>query len=217
MDRTGMKYQAKQQLSQNWRDAIIFSLIIFIIYTVIGLVGQVPVIGWIISMAAGAPLYVGIKKAYLKYVQQNEVLDARVALEPFQDFKRNFMVVFMVYIYTILWSLLFVIPGIIKGISYYLAPYLAAEYQHLDYKESIRLSMRITQGRKMEIFIMFLSFIGWAIVAALTFGLGYLVLWPYMETTFTHMYLRLKEDALRDGIISQSELEWHQPPASPIL
>lgn len=217
MDRAGMKYQARQQLSQNWRDAIIFSLLIFLMYTAVAVVGSVPVIGQIIAMVASAPLYIGIKKAYLNYVKENEILDARVALEPYQDFKRNFMVMLMMYVYTILWGLLFIIPGIIKGIAYYLAPYLAAEYKHLDHNEAIRLSMRITQGHKMEMFVMFLSFFGWAILAAFTLGLGYLVLWPYMETTFTHMYLNLKDEAIRNGVISQSELEYHQPPVTPVL
>ena len=56
-------------------------------------------------------------------------------------------------------------------------------------------SKRITNGYKMDLFVLQLSFIGWGLLAPFTFGLLALWLAPYMEMTEKMYYLELsKED-----------------------
>ena len=74
-------------------------------------------------------------------------------------------------LFIFLWSLLFIIPGIIKAYSYTMTPYILAKYPEIPAKEALKLSMKIMNGRKMEFFILQLSFVGWAILSGLTFGL----------------------------------------------
>ncbi|KUH45897.1 hypothetical protein M2E15_3170 [Bacillus mycoides] len=42
------------------------------------------------------------------------------------------------------------------------------------------------KGHKLDLFLLWLSFIGWAILAILTLGIGFLWLSPYVGTTTAH-------------------------------
>lgn len=79
-----------------------------------------------------------------------------------------------------LWTLLLVIPGIIAAYRYRFAYYNILTDDSLSAGEAIRLSCRQTTGIKGELFMLDLSFIGWSIVASLTFGLLNIWLTPYM-------------------------------------
>ena len=56
--------------------------------------------------------------------------------------------------------------------------------------EAIRLSCRQTSGIKGELFILDLSFIGWEIVASLTFGLLNIWLIPYYHTACSGLHVK---------------------------
>ena len=82
----------------------------------------------------------------------------------FDDFWSAFKVTFLVGLYTFLWSLLFFIPGIVKAYSYSMALYVLAENPGKSARECIKESMEMTNGHKMELFVLDLSFIGWIIL-----------------------------------------------------
>lgn len=96
-------------------------------------------------------------------------------------------------IYIILWSLLLLIPGIIKSYEYFYVDYILAENPEMSLNDAIALSREMTNGEKFDIFILNLSFIGWKIVSNLLFGLGYILLIPYIQATFARLYLVKKE------------------------
>jgi uncharacterized membrane protein len=111
------------------------------------------------------------------------------------------------YLFTWLWSLLFIIPGIVKAMAYFMTPYILVDCPNVTATDALKLSMRMTYGYKGEIFVMFLSFIGWAILTGLTFGiLGILYTGPYMGTSFAGLYDELKRNALDRGVVRPEEL-----------
>ena len=59
----------------------------------------------------------------------------------------------------------------------------------------------------MDIFVMYLSFIGWEILAALTFQIGQLWLRPYMNMTFINAYHAMLKNALDNNIIKAEDLQ----------
>lgn len=81
---------------------------------------------------------------------------------------------------TFLWSMLFVIPGIVATYRYRFAYYNILTDASLSAGDAIRLSCQQTQGMKGELFILDLSFIGWSLLASLTFGLLNIWLTPYV-------------------------------------
>ena len=99
---------------------------------------------------------------------------------------------FLRTLYLFLWSLLFVIPGIVMGYAYQMVPYILAENPGMESKEALARSRAMTEGHKWNMFVLDLSFLGWAFLGLLTFGIGILFLMPYVLSTRAELYLRLK-------------------------
>ena len=97
-------------------------------------------------------------------------------------------------ILTFLWTLLFIIPGIIKAFSYAMTPFILDEYPELSPVEAIHRSRMMMKGHKFDLFWLYLSFIGWAILCLFTAGIGYLWLAPYMQTAEAAFYEEVKAD-----------------------
>ena len=102
-------------------------------------------------------------------------------------------------LWTSLWSLLFIIPGIVKAVSYSQMFFVLAEYPHVGVCRAMHISKVLTQGHKTDLFMQFASFAGWMVLCALTCGLGWLLLAPYMQQTFANSYGALKNEAIAGG------------------
>lgn len=65
---------------------------------------------------------------------------------------------------------------------------------------------RMMAGNKTDLFVLYLSFLGWALLGALTFGiLDVVYVIPYMNTSVAGFYDEVKKDAIAKGIISPIE------------
>lgn len=105
----------------------------------------------------------------------------------------NVLTMFLRDLFTALWSLLFVIPGIIKAYEYCMIPYILADNPGISRKEAFKLSKEMMAGNKWRTFILDLSFIGWAFLNAITFGIvGVFWLSPYRCQTKANLYLALR-------------------------
>jgi uncharacterized membrane protein len=125
----------------------------------------------------------------------------------FKDYARNLGGMLWMFLFTILWTLLFIIPGIVKSLAYFMTPYILAECPNVKMEDALKLSMCMTKGHKGRIFVMCLSFIGWALLSAITFGIIYIVYaGPYMNTSVAGLYEELKKNALETGVVSAEEL-----------
>ncbi len=58
--------------------------------------------------------------------------------------------------------------------------------------EAITRSKRMMKGNKWKLFCLSLRFIGWAILALMTFGIGFLWLVPYIQTSLAKFYEDVK-------------------------
>lgn len=105
-----------------------------------------------------------------------------------------------------LWSLLFIIPGIIASYKYFLVPYIVADNPDIDTNRALELSREMTNGHKFDIFVMELSFLGWAILSGCC-TCGILGFWlnPYMESSYAVMYTEMKNHAINNGIATADE------------
>ena len=73
----------------------------------------------------------------------------------------------VITLYVFLWSMLFVFPGIIAYYRYSFALYNLYEDPEMDIMEALNLSKRQTQGYKMELFKLDLSYMGWILLSIL--------------------------------------------------
>lgn len=77
------------------------------------------------------------------------------------------------FIFIYLWCLLFIFPGIVAVYRYRLAEYALLDDPEISPLEAIRRSKRLMMGRKMQLFVTDLSFLGWLILAGLIVSLVY--------------------------------------------
>ena len=79
-------------------------------------------------------------------------------------------------------------PGIIKYYEYSMSYYILLENPQMRHQEARRASIKLMDGNKARLFCLHLSFIGWVILSAFTFGI--LLLWvvPYIETAQAAFY-----------------------------
>lgn len=153
------------------------------------------------------PLWVGYSSFSLRIYRGQTGDIGEMFREGFSNYWRKVGGILWMELFVFLWSLLLVIPGIVKAISYFMTPYILAESKNVTATDALKLSMRMTEGYKGEIFVMGLSFIGWAILTGLTGGiLGIFYTGPYMYTSFAGMYEELKQNALARGIVTPEEL-----------
>ena len=106
----------------------------------------------------------------------------------FYNWKTTAATRFLKTLYCLLWSLLFIIPGIIASYSYAMTGYILAEHPELTASEAIARSKEMMSGNRFRLFCLHLSFIGWAILYAFTFGIGNLWLTPYRQAAASAFY-----------------------------
>ncbi len=193
MNRIELKSQAKQQIKGEIGILFVISLIIAVISGIASLVlSLIPFVGGLANAIIVTPAFaLSLVRVYLN-ITSNVKPSAGDAFSGFDDFWSAFKVNFLVGIFTFLWSLLFVIPGIIKSFSYSMSMYVLAENKGKAAHECINESKLMTNGHKMELFVLGLSFIGWALLGAITFGIAFIWVIPYMNATYANAYNSLK-------------------------
>lgn len=196
----GYKNRALKNLEGNWADAAILTLVYMVIaggpnffVNPYSTTGSVVSLLWLILCI---PLMWGFVTSFLSFIRGEEKLTVANLIEPYKgsDLRRIVTTYLLVFVYTFLWSLLLIVPGIIKGLSYSLTPFVLKDNPELSDNAAIEKSMRLMDGHKMDLFLLILSFIGWAILSLFTLGLGFILLIPYMVTSITHFYEDLKKE-----------------------
>jgi uncharacterized membrane protein len=113
-------------------------------------------------------------------------------------FQRNYgnvvVTQFMRSLKTFLWFFVLIIPGFVKSYEYMMIPYLLADNPDMSREEAFLYSRKMMDGNKWNAFVLDLSYILWALLGAITFGLVN-ILWtyPYRYCTRAELYLTLRE------------------------
>jgi uncharacterized membrane protein len=106
---------------------------------------------------------------------------------------RAFLAFWLQAIYTFLWTLLLIIPGIIKGYAYSMTYFILIDHPELTVNQAITKSRQMMAGHKWQLFVLNLTFIGWALLCILTLGIGFLWLPSYIQTSISQFYLKIRE------------------------
>jgi hypothetical protein len=120
------------------------------------------------------PLAVGQQRYFLEH--RSRKVSPALLFRPFQrGYKNAVVTTFMTNLIVLLWTLLLIVPGVIKKYQYYFVPSILAENPDIPWRRAMRISRDMTQGDKMNIWVMELSFLGWSLLG-LGVGLGCLFL-----------------------------------------
>lgn len=195
-----LRAQALASLKGNWGPAVLLTLIFLAIS---GVSSFVPGLSLIVSFLVGLPLTVGIYEAFRRLVLGEKVQLIEYSFNlSFNNWKHNVLVMLLMTIYTMLWSLLLIVPGIIKSLSYALTPYIVAEQPELSANESIELSMKMMDGHKMDLFLIWLGFLGLVVLSIFTFCIGYLWLVPYFYAKLAAFYEDVKAEYESKNVVA---------------
>ena len=180
---------ARQSLRGNWLPAIGITLLMIVI---MGILSYIPFIGGICALLLAGPLTIGLYAFFLNLVRA-EKAEVGMLFGEFQNYGEKLLLTILIAVFTFLWTLLLIIPGIIAAYRYSQAYFIMKDNPGISAMDAIRLSKEMMAGHKFRLFVLNLSFIGWAILAAIPFGLGFIWLYPYMLASLTVFYQDLKD------------------------
>ena len=232
--RTELKDRAKNVLKGNYWQAFLVSLVILITggshnrgeigssaggsggaeaggsaifdFEIAFIVGTVILLIIILRIFIGYVLEVGGRKYFIKLTEGKSEISYLGYGFKNNNYFNIFWTMLLRSIYIILWTLLLIIPGIIKFYAYRMVPYILADNPEIGHRRAIKLSNKMTQGEKWDIFILDLSFLGWFILGSLFLGIGILFVQPYYDATNAELYLELRKEAIAVNLASENEL-----------
>ena len=208
MDRVELKTRAKELIKGNkwfiWKPVIFYSLAIFLATFIImlpfGLAFDAKSTAYVIILSI-VSFISGLLETIFMFGYAKYCLDfVRGQKDDWKDTLKFGMKYFVpILLIDLLFALniifgyiLLIIPGIIATIGLVFVQEVFADNQELGVIETLRKAWNVTNGHKVDLFVLGLSFIGWSILACLTLGILYIWLVPYMIVTFILAYEKLK-------------------------
>lgn len=180
--------QARQSLKGRWGLAVGGNVIYLILSMMIG---AIPKVGWIGNLIIGGPLFVGWAAFFLSLSRKEEARLSQL-FDGFNQFVNSLIAYLLVTLFIFLWTLLLIVPGIVAALSYSQTFFLLVENPTMEGLEALRQSKALMKGNRLKLFYLFCRFLGWCLLGLLTFGIGFLWIMPYMQTSLAGFYDDLK-------------------------
>lgn len=149
--------------------------------------------GFLLTILA-IPLQVGYSIAHLNFSRQDLPADIGDLFSGYRNFGHVLGVMLLGTLVVIAGCCLLLIPGIILAFAYAMVPFILYDHPELTVTETLQMSREMMKGHKMELFLLYLSFIGWLFLCFLTFFVGYLWLAPYVQMTEVKFYEQLRAE-----------------------
>lgn len=191
-NREHLKLEAKSKIKGN-----VFTVLLGLIITAIllGPINAVPGFGQLVMIALMV-VEIGAAKFMLTFIDigktNYEDIFFSFTRKDINIYFKHLGMVLIRLLLIILWSLLLIVPGIIKALAYSQATYIMAENPDKEMMDCLKESEKLMNGRKMDLFVLSLSFLGWFILSGLTFGILLIYVMPYYATSQALFYRFLR-------------------------
>ena len=182
--------QARESLKGKWGTVVGATLIYILFFTFIQMI---PGVGQLIWLGISGAISLGLAFLFLNICRNKEAGVSQL-FSGFNNFLNALIANLLMSIFIFLWALLLIIPGIIAAYSYMLTFYILSDDPSLTPSQAIKKSKDMMKGYKLKAFFLSCRFIGWAFLALLTGGLGYLFLIPYAGVSFATFYEDIKKN-----------------------
>lgn len=149
-----------------------------------------------VQFVVGGPVMLGYTRFKLHRMDGEEAKFSDL-FSAFDQFIEGLWMRVRTFLQVFAWTLLFIIPGIVAAYRYAMVPYLMAEYPDMSVSEAFQRSKTLMKGRKGDLFLLHLSFIGWWIIVGLTLGVASLWVSPYQQMAETAFYRNLSGEVVR--------------------
>jgi len=137
----------------------------------------------ILSILVGAGFAFGLAKMFMGLAHDVIPDYEDILLVGFKtNYVRNLLAYFLQSLFILLWSLLLIIPGIIKMFAYSMTFYILNKEESISGQDAITKSKELMEGHKSELFMLFVSYLGWYILGLFTFGILWLWVYPKHQT-----------------------------------
>ena len=183
-----IRQEALSLMKGNWGTAVCITIIASVISYACSAIYYIP------AIFVSYPLSVGIMMAYLHHVRGTQKLSIEAMFSTFnaQYYWKSVGLMLLTNIYIFLWLLLFIVPGIIKGVAYTFAPYILADNPELTADEAIEQSMKMTDGHKMNLFLIGLGMFGLFLLSGILLFIPALWITPYYQAVIAKYYEEVK-------------------------
>ncbi len=216
------KRKAKERLRGNWGQAIVVGLIFSIANGITSyqnnysdLNNRHSSLGFtsmVLSLLV-APIMYGVIKYFMGFVREESVTIGDI-FNSYKDFSKIVVATLLRNLFTFLWALLLIIPGIMKAYSYSMVYNVMNDNSELSGSDALKLSEKMMYGHRMELFILYMSIMGWAIVPMLILvGMFMLMLVGLIlsSTTLLASLLVVAPVAIIAIIVLSVAILWLQP------
>ena len=134
------------------------------------------------SLVIEAAFTLGLAMFVLNFIRAGKV-SLELLFSGFEKFIKAFLINLIMSIITFIGLVLFIVPGIIFGLMYSQAYYILADNPELGAIECLRRSRIMMIENKGYLFGLRLSFIGWALLAAISIVVGEYILQDMIITS----------------------------------
>ncbi len=184
MNNQELMRQAKAQISGNWLNAAIGTLV----YTVILGAASFTYVGELILFG---PLMFGFV-LFVMNIVDNRRNDLNLLFSGFNRFAETLVAGLLYSLAVSVGTALLIVPGIIIACGFSMTFFLMADDRSLSGVDALQKSWNMMRGHKWDFFCLQFRFIGWLILCALTFGILTFWVTPYMTAASLGFYRQLR-------------------------
>lgn len=180
---TTIRQEARDQLSGEWTQPVIATLLFFVVSAVAGIM---PLISLVISGALG----IGYCTYYLRFIR-GEYPDVSEIFSGFSQFLQSLIAFLLILIIVGIGFLFLIVPGVIAALGLGMTYFIMADNPGMNATDAMQESWDMMKGHKTQLFLLHLSFLPWAILCIFTLFIGILWLYPYMYTSLANFYMEV--------------------------
>jgi len=193
MDRLYLMREARSILQPYW----LISVGVCLVYAIVlGVPPELNTYGEWLSLLLAGPLNLGLCMYFLK-ISNSESPGIENIINGFQPLLQVLLLYFVSSLLIVLGLLLFILPGIVLSMGFSMSYYIMAEQQDVTFVEALQKSWDLTQGHKMDLFLLNIRFIPWYVLGLLCLVVGVFVVIPWHQTTLALVYKEFKAKKLK--------------------
>lgn len=204
MDTKSLKNEAKRQLTNRWTLAVCTILVANILTGLLtsnkklldNNLGYLSISFSLLYLILGGVITAGKCRFLLNMTLDKDTAMFTDLFSQFNIFLKTLALNLLVTLISVLGFIFLIIPGIVIAYMYSQSFYILVENPEMDVTDCMAASRKLMVGHKWELFYLHLTFIGWLLVGALTFGIAYLWINPYFDLTCTNYYLSIKSNTV---------------------
>lgn len=201
---------AWNSLTNKWNDAALTMFILCIIAVAFNVPSSIaPILGlpyqWSFSMSGVGvavalllvlPLEWGFYVALLQMIRGEQ---GSIFTMMWNNFKTNYTrylpaAILVMVLTGLLGAVTLGIGFFILSMAYAMVPFLLHDHPELSTTDALKASRELMRGHKWDLFVLHLSFIGWALLGIITCGIAFFWINPYIYTAVAHFYEDITAD-----------------------